>query len=208
LQPYYEGLRDRVMTWFDVKGLVKKPKLVAVTSCDRGAGVSSIAAGLAATFSETGDGRVLLVDMNVGQGAAHSFYKGKPGCGLDEAVQGEKLEDAQVNDNLFVVAEAASNTDKLPSVLPRRFTSLVPKLKATDFDYIIFDMPAISPVSMTPRLSAYMDMVLLVVEAEKTPPQKVKQATDLLGQSKANVAAVFNKTKGHGPKWLTNTLNG
>jgi len=203
LQPYYEGLRDRVMTWFDNKGLVKKPKLVAVTSCGAGAGVSSIAAGLAATFSETGDGRVLLVDMNVGQGAAHSFYKGKPGCGLDEALESGKLGNAQVNDNLYVVAEEASNSDKLPSVLPRRFTSLVPKLKATDFDYIIFDMPPVTPITMTPRLSAYMDMVLLVVESEKTTPTAAKQATDLLGQSRANVAAVMNKTKTHNPKWLS-----
>ena len=29
-------------------------------------------------------------------------------------------------------------------MLPTRFTSLVPKMKASDFDYIIFDMPPIT----------------------------------------------------------------
>lgn len=202
MQVYYEGLRDRLMTWFDVQGLTRKPKLVAVTSCNSGAGVSNIAAGLASTLSETGDGRVLLVDMNVGEGAAHSFYKGKPGLGIDDALQSEKRDGAQVQENLFVVAEGTSHHEKLPSVLPRRFTSLVPRLKASDFDYIIFDMPPVSPITMTPRLSGYMDMVLLVVEAEKTSKEGLKQASQLLADARANVATVMNKVRPQAPKWL------
>ena len=65
---------------------LKKPKLVAVTGCGEGAGVSTLASGLAAALSKTGDGNVLLVDMNVDQGVAHSFYKGKPGCGIADAL--------------------------------------------------------------------------------------------------------------------------
>ena len=87
LQPFYEALRDRLIVYFEVNGLTHKPKLVAVTSADRGAGVSSIAAGLAASLSETGDGNVLLVDMNQEQGAAQQFCKGTAGCGLDAALK-------------------------------------------------------------------------------------------------------------------------
>ena len=86
LRPFYEGLRDRLMVYFEIKNLNHKPKLVAVTSCSGGAGVSSIAAGLAASLSETGDGNVLLVSMTGNQGAAQQFYKGEMGCGLDDAL--------------------------------------------------------------------------------------------------------------------------
>ena len=33
LQPFYETLRDRLMTYFEMINLTHKPKLVAVTSC-------------------------------------------------------------------------------------------------------------------------------------------------------------------------------
>jgi len=55
LHRFYEGLRDRLLIYFEVRNLTHKPKLVAVTSCGRGAGVSTTAAGLAASLSETGD---------------------------------------------------------------------------------------------------------------------------------------------------------
>ena len=51
---------------FPANRMTHKPKLVAVTDCSRRAGASTLAGGLAAALSETGDGKVLLVDMNVG----------------------------------------------------------------------------------------------------------------------------------------------
>ena len=45
MRPYFEALRDRLVTYFDVNGLKHHPKLVAVTGCAKGAGVTTIAAG-------------------------------------------------------------------------------------------------------------------------------------------------------------------
>jgi Mrp family chromosome partitioning ATPase len=108
-----------------------------------------------------------------------------------------------VQDNLYVVTETEkSNTDRLPRILPKRFSQLVPKLKASDYDYIIFDMPPITQTSLTPRLAGFMDMVLLVIESEKTDRQVVQQASALLAESKANVCAVLNKTRTYVPARL------
>ena len=199
LRPFYEALRDRLVVYFEVRNLTHKPKLVAVTGSGRGSGVSTTAAGLAACLSETGDGNVLLVDMNHEHGAAQQFYRGKPMCGLEHALYTK--DDAMVQDKLYVVA-GGSNGNKLPRILPKRFTSLLPKLKASDYDYIIFDMPPISQTSVTPRLAGFMDMVLLVIESEKTDREIVQQATALLAESKANVCAVLNKTRTYVPPWL------
>ncbi len=201
LRSYYEALRDRLITFFEVRNMTHKPKLVAVTGCSKGAGVSSVAAGLAATLSETGDGNVLLVDMNLEHGAAHPFYRGKPAAGLTDALDAGDRQPAQVQDNLYMVSASVMN-DLLPKALPKRFASLVPRFKASDYDYIIFDMPPVTQTSLTPRLSSYMDMVLLVIEAEKTNLGVADKAVELLRESRANVAAVINRKRKYVPSWL------
>jgi Mrp family chromosome partitioning ATPase len=206
LHSHYDALRDRLVTYFESINLTRKPKLVAVTSANKGAGVSTIAAGLAASLSETGDGRVLLVDMNLEQGAAQQFIHGKPSCKLDDALVSDKRENAMVQENLYVVSEF-TNADLLPRALPKRFASLVPKLKASDYDYIIFDMPPVSQTSLTLRLAGFMDNVMLVIESEKTDREAVQQASALLAQSKANVTAVLNKTRKYVPARLHHDLN-
>ena len=179
--------------------------MIAVTGCAEGAGVTTIATGLAASLSETGDGNVLLVDMTSGQGAAHPFFKGKPGHGLADALESGTRGNALVQENLYAVAER-SNEGQLPRVLPRRFNSRVPNLKASDYDYIIFDMPPVSQISVTPRLAGFMDMVLLVIESEKTDREVVKRATSMLARSKANISAVLNKNRDYVPKRLSQDL--
>jgi len=74
--------------------------------------------------------------------------------------------DAQFQENLYLasIAERKRATDK---ALPVKFTQMVPKLKASDYDYIIFDLRwRLRPV----RLPGWpvMDLTLLVVESEKT----------------------------------------
>jgi succinoglycan biosynthesis transport protein ExoP len=209
MQPFFEALRDRLVTHFEVNEINHKPKLVAVTSCAEGSGVSTVATGLAASLSETGEGNVLLVDMNLQNGSAHFFHKGKLSCGLDEILENEAgRENAQVEKNLFVVSENTSNTDdKLPRILHKRFSALIPKLHASDFDYIIFDMPPISQTSATTRVARFMDMVFMVVEAERTESEVVKRASKMLTEAKAgNVGVVLNKSHNYVPRRLLQEL--
>jgi Mrp family chromosome partitioning ATPase len=78
----------------------------------------------------------------------------------------------------------------------------VPKLKNSDYDYVIFDMPPVSQISITPRGAGFMDMVLLVVESEKTDREVVKRAAAMLAESKANVSAILNKNREYVPHRL------
>ncbi len=201
LQSYCEALRDRMILFFQLRKLAHKPKLVAVTSCTAGAGGSTIAAGLAASLSETGDGKVLLVDMNVGKGAVHPFYRGCLAPALPETLNGDKPQHAMLNENLYV-ASAGDGASNLSLMLPRRFGDLVPKMRASDYDYIIFDMPPISQTASTLTLSSFMDQVLMVIEAEKTPRDSVRKAAALLQQTGTNVFGVFNKSSSYGPDWV------
>lgn len=198
LRPYFDGIRDRLAVGFDALNLNRKSRLVAVTGTNKGAGVSTLAAGVAASLSGTGDGRVLLVDMNPEQDAVRQFLQGQPGCKLDDIFASEKRENAKVRDNLYVAVEN-SISSQLPGVLPKPFSGLVPQLKASDFDYIIFDMPPVNPTSVTARLAGFMDQVLLVIESEKTDREIAQQASELLAASKTTVTVVLNKTRNYIP---------
>lgn len=201
LSSYFDALRDRLIFFFDVRGVVKKPKLVAVTGCGRRAGVSTVAAGLAASLSKTGEGNVLLVDMNMGQQTPSHFRNGKVQVGLDELLEGQDRDAAMVQDHLYVVPHA-TGSERLARILPTRFTNMIPRLRASDYDYIIFDMPAVNQVSVTPQLARYMDMVFLLVESEKTNRDAVRRASSLLTQASCTLSVIVNRTRNYLPRAL------
>jgi uncharacterized protein involved in exopolysaccharide biosynthesis/Mrp family chromosome partitioning ATPase len=202
LLPYYDTLRDRLTNHFDAAHLSHRPKLVAVTSTDNGAGVSSIAAGLAESLAETAEGRVLLVRMNLEPEAGRTFVNGRPACDLEDALDAERRKDALVQKNLYVVEEI-SQGDKRERVLPKRFALLLSRFKAGDYDYVVFDMPPVSQTSVTARLAGLVDLTLLVVVAEKSNREVVRQAGRLLTQSKATVGVVLNQAKNYVPGLLS-----
>jgi succinoglycan biosynthesis transport protein ExoP len=206
IEMYADGLRERLMTHFESRNLnLKKPKLVAVTECGEGAGVTVIANNLAASLSRT-SGNVLLVDMKGETGAARAFYGGRPGTTVSNLLDPENMTGASAQPNESQEDNGEENNNKLACALPGKFNHIVPKLRASDYDYIVFDMPAISPMSATPRLGGYMDIVLLVLEAEKTGQQLAARATALMRESRANVAAVVNKYRPHVPARLSQEL--
>jgi succinoglycan biosynthesis transport protein ExoP len=71
LRPFCDAIRDRLGLYFELNRMTHKPKLVAVTGLSKNAGASSLATGLAASLSESGEGKVLLVDKPV---APKRFY--------------------------------------------------------------------------------------------------------------------------------------
>ena len=85
---------------------------------------------------------------------------------------------------------------------PKRFFAMIAEYKASDFEYVIFDMPSLTNTSATLAMAGFMDKVLLVVEAEVSNREVVKRAYAELAGAKANVSAIFNKSRSYGPKWL------
>ncbi len=211
LRPYADALRDRLVTYFEINDVGHKPKRVAITSCGVGSGVTTLAGGLAAALSKTGDGNVLLVDMNSGQGEMHPFYNGEPSDssvsapphGNEAEAQTQKTEQTDVP----IAPDAEDNANnKLVKALPTAFAHLVPLLKTDDYDYIVFDMPPVSQTSVTPRLAGHMEVVLMVLESEKTGQILASHATALMGESLANILTVLNKYRQHVPAQLSQEL--
>jgi succinoglycan biosynthesis transport protein ExoP len=200
IRPYSEAIRDRLGLYFELHGVTHKPKLVGVTGFGEGSGTSTLAAGVAAALSETGDGKVLLVDVNAANGEVHPFFAGRPAATLATAIKPQAAITSAA-DNLYL-ATVTQSGNKSTHLGLKKFFALVPNLKASDFDYIIFDMPPINQTSPTIGLAALMDKVLVVVEAEKTHRDVVKRGYRELVGARADVAVVLNKTRSYGPNWL------
>jgi uncharacterized protein involved in exopolysaccharide biosynthesis len=200
IRPYSEAIRDRLGLYFELHGVTHKPKLIGVTGFSDGAGTSTLAAGVAAALSETGDGKVLLVDVNAANGEVHPFFAGRPAAALTTAIKPQAAITSAA-DNLYLATINQSGSKSTHLGL-KKFFALVPNLKASDFDYIIFDMPPINQTSPTIGLAALMDKVLLVVEAEKTGRDTVKRGYRELIGARADIAVVLNKTRSYGPNWL------
>ena len=199
IRPFAEAIRDRLVLHFEQSGLIRKPKLVGVTGWTAGAGTSTLASGLAAALSETGDGKVLLVDMNVRGGQVHPFFKGEAAALLPDALlSSENVHSAATN--LYIATATTQNGET--EIIPKRFYNMIPNFKASDYDYIIFDMPLLSKGSMTLAMAGFMDRTLLVVEAEKDNRNILKRACSELVQAKANLCGVLNKVRSYGPGWL------
>jgi Mrp family chromosome partitioning ATPase len=135
---------------------------------------------------------------------AHPFHKGKPVCPLHEALEGESRTEALVQENLYL-ATTRGNGDasgQTLAIVPAKFSALMPRLKESDYDYIIFDLPPVSSTSPTAGLASMLDVTFLVVEAENSNREAVKRSIALLAAAKANVAGIMNKTRNYLPAWL------
>ncbi len=200
IRPYAQAIRDRVDLYFERSRMTHKPKLVGVTAFSDGAGTSTLAAGLAAALSEMGDGKVLLVDVNLSQAEAHPFFRGAPASSLS-ALLNPTGPIASTTDNLYLATVAPPTAGPVQRAL-KKFFDLVPNLKASDFDYIIFDMPPLSDTSPTLGMASFMDKVLLIVEAEKNNRDVVTRGYSELVTGRASISVILNKVRSYTPKWL------
>jgi Mrp family chromosome partitioning ATPase len=201
IRPYCDAIRDRLGLYFELNHLTHKPKLVGVTGFSEEAGTSTLAAGLAASLSETNDGKVLLVDVNLGPEEVHSFFKGKPTYALNAALNSNGAI-ASAADNLYLATVGSPNTGGPAQLGLKKFFDMMPNMKASDFDYIIFDMPPLDQTSPTWGMAAFMDKFLLVVEAEKNNREVIRRSYGKLIAERNNVAVVVNKSRSYVPKWL------
>jgi len=201
IRPYCDAIRDRLGLYFELNHLTHKPKLVGVTGFADEAGASTLAAGLAASLSETNDGKVLLVDVNLGPEEVHPFFKGKPAYPLNKALKPSDSI-ASAADNLYLATVGSPNSGGPAQLGLKKFFDMMPNMKASDFDYIIFDMPPLEQTSPTWGMAAFMDKLLVVVEAEKDNREVIRRSYGKLTAERNNVAVVVNKTRSYVPKWL------
>lgn len=201
---YAETIRDRIIFNFEINNLTHKPKLVAVTGLSEGAGASTVAAGLAKSFSNISGVKVLLVDLSSVHPEDSPIFGEVHRHSLNGALQlAGNSKFRETAEKLYYASATARRDDSgLTTFSPMHLYELMPQLQASDFDYIIFDMPPIDQISRTLTMAGMMDKVLLILDAENTSRDALLWGYSELVKGKADVSCIFNKSRSPVPGWL------
>ncbi len=166
---------------------IKHFKLVMITSALGGEGKSTTAANLAVFLAMTGK-RVLLVDADLRHPGLHQHFqldnrRGLTGAFLEMAENLEIKLDGQPTEipTLRVLTAGLVPTNPselLQSSLAHRLFELLKK--TSQFDYVLFDTPPLLPVADVQIMNSYIQTLVLVVDATKTPRKVLLRAKRLL----------------------------
>jgi len=210
LSEHYEAFRERLLLC--TKGSTGKAYVLAVISCHRHEGVSTVAANLAITLSRPHDnGHVLLVDADVGHPSVHGvFMKAKLSPGLADILTNSQSDGDAIQplpaQNLHILSAGTKNGNLSEIFDSDRFTKLLNSVKGR-YRFVVIDVPALNGASSAARLAGLCDGVVLVVEAERLRWEIAQRVKEQLVRSNANVlGVVLNKRRFHIPSWLYRTL--
>ena len=182
------------------------PRVVGLTSCGHGEGVSTVASNLATVAAQTIDGRVIIVDCNTSFPAIDRLLRVPLAPGLGDYLAGSiELRECLYQgsfEHLTVVPIGSSqnrlavlrDTDRLAELL---------QLLQHDFSLIIVDLSPIDELNHCLPIVKHLDGVLLVVASEQVDAGRAQNAVTRLHQSGANLlGAVLNNQRQYLPGWL------
>jgi tyrosine-protein kinase len=173
-------------------------RVIGVTSPGARDGKTVTAINLAAALAEGSNARVLLIEADLRRPAVTRYLalgeNTRPGLAelvLDPA---RRLEDAIERHDQFgfdtIVAGAADAPIHQVFRMPR-LQALLTELRQR-YDYVVIDTPPVGPVSDCALLARWMDGLVLIVTAHKTPRKQLENALNLL-EGAPVIGIVFNR---------------
>lgn len=181
---------------------IKPFKLVMVTSALAGEGRSTIAANLASFLAMSGK-RVLLVDADLRRPSLHKRFQLYELHGLSSALLDMWMEDETELDGepteiqtLRVLTAGVLSSNPGELLQSPRAHELFENFKTTQFDYVVFDTPPLLPVADAQIVASYVQAVVLVVDASRTPRKLLLRARQVLNRTYATkLGIVINKSR-------------
>ena len=172
-------------------------RMIAMTSPTCGDGKTLTAINLAGALSRTSGTRVLLIEADLRRPAMASQLgiEGSTAPGLSDVVLDSSLtlDDAiRPLDFGFSVITAGSPTAAVHQVFNAPRLEALLREARERYDYVVLDTPPIVPVSDCRQLVPWVDGLLLVVAANKTPRKLVEDSLNLV-DGKNVLGIVFNR---------------
>ena len=171
-----------------------------VTSCVEGEGKTVTAINLATSMARKAQHTVLLVDADLRNPQVRSYLGFHAEMGLSHYLE-ENVPISQllINPGIpkMVVLPAGKPLLRSTEILGSpKMESLVREMKARYPErYVIFDCPPLLSVPDSLVFSSYVDGIILVVEADKTPREQISKSVELL-KDKPLLGLALNKGKG------------
>jgi capsular exopolysaccharide synthesis family protein len=192
----FKTLRTNIR--FSING--QEPKVVLVTSAEKGEGKSTTTANLAAAYAMEKK-RVIMIDADLRQPTLHQFYGKTNRIGLSNLlVQQCELEEAICDTGvpgLMMIASGTIASHPTEMLGSDRMKALIAKLSQS-FDIILIDSPPVIMFSDAQILAAQCDGVLLVVNCGRVKSKIVKKAKEQLDFVGARIlGAILNNVEKH-----------
>ena len=177
----YKLLRTMVLNRTRLKG----HNAIEITSFKDGEGKSLTSVNLAIALAKESRQNVLLVDMDLRRPSIHNIL----GIDSEPGLKGYFLNNIPLKDILvypgierLTVIPAGGRMDNSTEIIgSHRMENLVRELKNRYQDrYIIFDVPGLSACSDPLILSSYVDAIVLVARAGRTPTEDITSGMALL----------------------------
>jgi polysaccharide biosynthesis transport protein len=202
LSGFAEALRSAKIEVDLTSDTVKTSKIIGVSSTLPGEGKSAVAINFASLLSLVGS-KVLLVDGDLRNPGLTRAIAKHAKHGIIEALNGEQSFQS------LLLTEAETGVAFLPAVVKKRLlisSELMSSPRMAEFlsmarekfDYILVDLPPMTPVVDVRATERFLDASLLVIEWGKTPRSIVKSAlVEHAGFYQKCIGTVFNKVQRH-----------
>ena len=188
----------------------QKNKVIQFMGSGEKEGTSTIVGELARITALKYGKSVLLLDADLRKPDQQPFFNIKLEHSLEETIhEGDPVDKAlyQIADSSLFLSQLFKDSGSTGQFLtPSGIGDLLEKLRKR-FDFIFIDSPPAAVFSIGLATSASVNGVVLVVEAEKTNLQKVKDITDKIIKNGGKIlGVVFNKQRYHIPKFIYKRL--
>lgn len=191
----------------NLKHLAQQHKLRSLIVCSavKGEGKTTLAANLAITFAMDGK-RVILVDGDLRRSQMHKLFDLPKEKGIADYLQGTLTADEILKPtsfpSLFIVTSGEQPHNPAELVGTTRFEQLVHDLRQKA-DLVLFDSPALLPVSDVITMAPKIDGVVMVIRTLWTPAKAAKQARNQLQRIGCSIyGSILNgvsRSKGYYP---------
>jgi non-specific protein-tyrosine kinase len=171
--------------------------VVAVSSAGVGDGKTTTSINLAGALAQAYDARVLLVDADLRKSSIGRYLaldrggRGLVDVILDPTLRLDDVVSSRPPFNLDILVAGPLPPAPYEILKSPRLGDLLDEARRR-YDYIVLDTAPLVPVPDTRLINKWVDGVLLVVAAHKTPRRLVGEALNLLDQAKL-VGLVFNE---------------
>jgi tyrosine-protein kinase Etk/Wzc len=182
----FRGLRTAI----HFSSLKRDTKVVMITSSFPGEGKSTIAANLALTFAQAGN-RVILIDCDLRRPSLNTIFEHSRTPGVTELLAGDvTLEQALHTtdiENISLLTAGTIPPNPAELLCSDNMRALLARLRES-YDMVIIDAPPVIPVTDAPLLTAFTDMVVVVIESGRIPAKAAQRMKELLQSVQAPVA--------------------
>jgi protein-tyrosine kinase len=187
----YRAVRLAIETFRHERGT----RTVAITSPGRGDGRTITAINLAGALAQAPDARVVLVEVDlrhpaIGRALGMPASRGLSSYLLDPSMAAESVITRPANVAFAVVTAGAASSMPYELLKSPRLAALLATLRER-FDYVVLDTPPALPYPDVGILRDIVDGFVVVVRANRTPREMLRDCTNVIGRQKG-LGLIFN----------------